>query len=81
MGVDAGDRYTGIFQIDVYVPLGKGEEEANAKYNALAKLFSRGKYFDEVLIMRTYRAMSEPEIDAFRVVIRVEFRAVLERTV
>jgi hypothetical protein len=50
MGTDAYNRFDGVFQIDVYSPIGKGEDEVNAKYEALSKLFERGKCFDEVII-------------------------------
>jgi hypothetical protein len=79
MGTEAENRWNGILQIDICTPLGKGEDEANAKYNALAKLFARGKYFGEVLIQRVYRAQTRVDIDIFVTVIRVEWAANLER--
>jgi hypothetical protein len=75
MGTDAYNRFDGLFQIDVYSPIGKGEDEVNAKYEALARLFERGKCFDEVVIQKVYCPLREQDEDfgAYRAVIRVEW--------
>jgi hypothetical protein len=73
MGTDAYNRFDGVFQIDVYSPVGKGEDEVNAKYEALARLFERGKCFDEVIIQKVYCPLRETEEDAYRAVVRVEW--------
>jgi hypothetical protein len=73
MGTEAYNRFTGLFQIDVYSPLGKGEDEVNAKYEALSKLFERGKCFDEVVIQKIYCPLREPLNDVYRAVVRVEW--------
>jgi hypothetical protein len=73
MGTEAYNRFDGVFQIDVYSPVGKGEDEVNAKYEALSKLFERGKCFDEVIIRKVYCPLRETEEDAYRAVVRVEW--------
>jgi hypothetical protein len=73
MGTEAENRWTGVFQIDIYSPVGKGEDEVNAKYEALSKLFERGKCFDEVIIRKVYCPLRETEEDAYRAVVRVEW--------
>jgi hypothetical protein len=73
MGTEAYNRFDGLFQIDVYSPVGKGEDEVNAKYEALSKLFERGKCFDEVIIRKVYCPLRETEEDAYRAVVRVEW--------
>jgi hypothetical protein len=79
LGVYAENRWYGLFQIDVYTPLGKGEDEVNAKYAALMNLFERGKCFDEIVIEKTYCPMRETDVDAYRAVIRIEWVADLEK--
>jgi hypothetical protein len=79
LGVHAENRWSGLFQIDVYTPLGKGEAEVNAKYEALMKLFERGNCIDEIVIEKTYCPMREIDGDAYRAVIRVEWIADLEK--
>jgi hypothetical protein len=79
LGINAGNTWTGVFQIDVMVPIGAGMAEISAKYDWICRLFSRGKTFDEVMILRTYRAAEGPETDFYRTVIRVEFRADLTK--
>jgi hypothetical protein len=77
LGTKAENTWTGFFQIDVMVPIGAGMAESNAKYDWIRRLFARGKTFDGVTILRTYRAMEGPETDFYRTIIRVEFRASL----
>jgi hypothetical protein len=79
MGTEAYNRFIGIFQVDIYSPLGKGEDEVNAKYEALSKLFERGKCFNEVVIQKIYCPMRETEADSYRAVIRIEWTANLPK--
>jgi hypothetical protein len=79
MGTEAYNRFDGVFQIDVYSPVGKGEDEINAKYEALSKLFERGKYFDKVLINKIYCPLRETEEDTYRATVRVEWTAYLPK--
>ena len=69
------NRYTGIFQIDIYTPLDKGEDEANNKYKWIAKLFSKGTYFDNIVIMKVYRAIVQRDKNKYKTIVRVEFTA------
>jgi hypothetical protein len=75
MGTEAENRWTGVFQVDIFSPIGKGEDEVNAKYEALSKLFERGKCFDEVIIQKVYCPLRErdDEQNAYRAVVRVEW--------
>jgi hypothetical protein len=75
MGTEAEERFDGLYQIDICSPLGKGEDEVNAKYEAIAKLFRRGAIFGRVLIRKTYRAQTRTEDDIYVMVIRVEWSA------
>jgi hypothetical protein len=75
MGTEAYNSFVGVFQIDIYSPAGKGEDEVNAKYEALSKLFERGKYFDRVLIRKVYCPTRGVEIDAYRAVVRINWTA------
>jgi hypothetical protein len=79
LGTEAENFWTGIFQIDVIVPIGAGLDEVNAKYDWITKLFQRGKSFSDVMIIRTYRASHGPEAAFYRTVIRIEFQASLPK--
>jgi hypothetical protein len=81
MGTYAENRWSGVFQIDIYSPIGKGEDEVNAKYEALARLFERGKYFDNVLINKIYCPLRETDDEqgVYRAVIRIEWTAFLPK--
>ncbi|MDR1505639.1 MAG: DUF4128 domain-containing protein [Treponema sp.] len=79
MGTEAANRWAGIFQIDVCTPLGKGEAEANDKYEWLSKLFARGRSFDTVRVMNCYRALSRTDSTHYTTVVRIEWTADLER--
>jgi hypothetical protein len=79
MGENAKNRWTGIFQIDIMVPLGAGTDEAAAKYEWINKLFQRGKSFKEIMVKRTYRVAHEAELAYYRTVVRIEFIALLSK--
>jgi hypothetical protein len=79
LGSNAENTWSGIFQIDVMVPIGAGMAEITAKYDAICRLFERGRTFGEVMILRAYRAAEGPETDFYRTVIRAEFRASLAK--
>jgi hypothetical protein len=79
LGENAENLYAGILQIDIITPLGTGTAEVESKLNWVCKLFGRGKMFGDVMVMKTYRAMSgaEPGMPCFRTILRVEWRASL----
>ena len=79
LGENAENRWSGILQIDIMVPLGAGMDETTKKYEWITKLFQRGKSFNEVMIRRTYRAMYGAETAYYRTVVRVEFTASLPK--
>jgi hypothetical protein len=75
MGTYAENRFEGLYQVDIYSPIGKGEGEVNAKYEALARLFERGKTFDEVIIQKVYCPLRETDdkLGVYRAVVRIEW--------
>jgi len=77
LGTGAFNEWTGIFQIDIIVPLGSAQNESIAKVNAISKLFSRGKMINDVMCIKCYRATEGAEEIYYRTVMRVEYRAVL----
>lgn len=79
MGTNAENRWDGIFQIDIMVPLGAGMDETVAKYDWINKLFQRGKSFGGIMIRRTYRATHGAELAFYRTVLCVEFTATLPK--
>ncbi len=79
LGENAGNRWDGLFQIDIMVPLGAGTDETVAKYDWISRLFQRGKSFGDVMIRKTYRATHGPELAYYRTVVRVEFTATLPK--
>lgn len=76
---NAQNRYTGIFQIDICTPLDSGEREANNKYKAIAKLFSRDSYFSDISVVKCYRARQIAEVDHYRTTVRVEWTADIDK--
>ena len=79
LGTNAENRWDGILQIDIMVPLGAGMDETAAKYQNIVNLFQRGSTFGDVMIKRTYRAMHGAELAYYRTVVRVEFLATLSK--
>lgn len=76
---EAQNIYTGILQVDIYTPLDSEENESNNKYKWLSKLFSRGKQFDDIMIIRTYKVSSEATEDSYRTIVKVEWEAVIDK--
>jgi len=79
LGTGAKNHWTGIFQIDIMVPLGAGQAETAEKLKWIYKLYGRGKTFGDVTIVKTYRAMHGAETAYYRTVVRVEFYAFLDK--
>jgi len=79
LGTAADNRWDGIFQIDIMVPLNAGSAETEAKYDWISKLFQRGKSFGNVTVLRTYRAAHGADVTFYRTVVRVEFTASLPK--
>lgn len=72
------DQYSGFFQIDICVPLGKGEAQCNAIYEALSKLFSRGTCIaDFVDVSKVYSPISDVQANYYRKVVRVNWTALI----
>jgi hypothetical protein len=79
LGTNAENRWSGILQIDIMVPLDAGMDETAVKYEWIVKLFQRGKSFDGIMITRTYRATHGASPEFYRTVVRVEFTASLPK--
>lgn len=81
LGSAGRNRWVGIFQVTVCVPLDAGKEMANARYTAIAALFPRGAVFSGVEITRVHRCptlASEQEgvsDDHYRMPVRIAYRA------
>ncbi len=72
------DRFSGFFQIDICVPLGKGEAQCNAIYEALAKLFSRGTCVEDFVdIDKVYAPTESTQANYYRKVVRVNWTALI----
>lgn len=72
---EAQNRWSGILQIDIYTPLDRGEAEANNKYEWIAKLFKRGKTFDDIEIVKCYRKNQHYTDDQYVTTVRIEWTA------
>lgn len=72
---ESQDRYTGFMQIDICVPLDKGELEASNKVKWLSKLFRRGQFLGDISveITSTSRVGTVTESDHYRVIMRVNY--------
>lgn len=71
--------WTGLLQIAIYTPLNRGEEEADTKYEWIAKLFAPGTEFGGVMINKVYSPDTEPEENVYRKVVRVEWSADIDQ--
>ena len=79
LGLYAENRYDGFLQIDIMTPLNTAQDEANEKVKWLCRLFSRGKSFGRVTVVKTYRAFQETGMTYYRTVVRVQFSATLPK--
>lgn len=81
LGTLGRNRWVGIFQVTICVPLNSGKDMANARYNAIASLFTRGTNFSGVEVTGVHRCpnlSSEQEgtaTDHYRLPVRIEYRA------
>lgn len=72
------DQWSGFFQIDICVPLGKGEKQVNVIYENLCKLFARGTCIaDLVDVGKVYSPISDVQDNYYRKVVRVEWTALI----
>ena len=76
LGENAQNRWTGIFQIDICVPLNAGDGEVNDKYSYITELFKRGTTFDDVEIQNCYSPKDgEAEDICYRKIVRITWTA------
>lgn len=73
-------RCSGIMQIDICVPLQKGEKEVANKYKWISRLFSRGTVIaGDIMITNVYVANQQTDTDHYRINVRVEWEADIEK--
>lgn len=75
------EGWTGVLQVTIYTPLDKGEDEADAKYEWIGKLFAPGTELDSIIINRIYSPDTAPEENVYRKVVRIEWSADIDRGV
>lgn len=75
IGNNEQERITGIFQIDICVPLGRGKDEAENKFIWIKKLFPKGLEIDEITVNKVYLATSSVEDTYYKSVARIEWTA------
>lgn len=79
VGEYSRNRWSGVFQIDIYTPQDSGEDEAETKYGWLARLFARGSEFGDAVVTGVYRALAESEENRYRTAVRVEWTADIDK--
>lgn len=81
LGTSGRNRWVGIFQVTVCVPLNIGKTMANARYDAIAEFFKRGTIFTGIEITNCHRCpnlsseMEGAETDHYRLPVRIAYRA------
>lgn len=76
LGTAGRNRWVGILQVTICVPINAGKAMANARYNAIALLYPRGSVFSGIEITNAaYRGQEDTEADHYRLPVRVEYRA------
>lgn len=84
LGESGQNRWTGLFQVTICVPLNSGKEMSNYRYNMIAGLFKRGSFFSGVEVVNIHRStnlLSEHEgvnQAHYRLPVRIEYKADLE---
>jgi len=79
MGTEAGDRYSGVYQIDICVPPDSGKDEAEERFGWIKQIFRRGAFIGGVTVTNCYRGPETNEEDFYRVAVRAEWTAVIPR--
>lgn len=81
VGISEGsqNRFAGVFYIDIITPQDTAEEEARAKYEWIAQLFTRDAYFDDVVVMNCYISTKGNEADHYRLQCAVEWQADIDK--
>lgn len=75
LGASGRNRWVGIYQVTVCVPLNTGKDMANARYDAIADLFKRGAVFSGVEITGCSRGNEDSSSDHYRLPVRIAYRA------
>jgi hypothetical protein len=85
LGNGGEDELTGIFQLDIFMPLGKGEKEALDISDKLRTYFTAGRRFvymgQEVVIRNCGRSQGFIANNQFRIPISVIWYSRLTRTI
>lgn len=73
------NRYSGVLYVDIMTPQDSGEEEARAKYEQIARLFTRDMFFDDVAVMRCYVSTKGNDDGCYRLQAAVEWEADIDK--
>ena len=71
-------RFTGVLYIDIYAPVDKKEDEVEAKYKAIAKLFNDAE-LDYVDIMSVYISTKGNDADSYRLQVAINWEADIDK--
>jgi hypothetical protein len=81
LGTAGKNRWVGIYQVTICVPINSGKDMANARYDAIATLFKRGTVFSGIEITKCHRSpnltseLEGAEEDHYRLPVRIAYRA------
>jgi hypothetical protein len=75
LGSGGQNRWVGLMQVTVCVPINSGKSMANARYNAIATLFARGTVFSGVEITGCFRQSEDSTEDHYCLPVRIAYRA------
>ena len=78
LGEGSPNRWVGIYQITICIPLNFGKDMINARYDAIAEHFKRGTVISGIEIERVYCGPDDTESDHYRLPVRIEYRADIE---
>lgn len=81
LGTAGRNRWVGIFQVTICVPINTGKVMINARYDAIAETFKRGTVFSGIEITSCHRSpnltseLEGAEVDHYRLPVRIAYRA------
>lgn len=71
-------RFAGVLKIDIYTPSDCGEDEAQAKYSWIAKLFNDAE-LDYIDIIKVYISTKGNDADCYRLQVTVDWTADIDK--
>ena len=78
LGKGSQSRFTGVLYIDIYTPKDVGQDEAEAIYDWIAKLFNDAE-LDYVDIMQVYVSTSGNDADSYRLQVAINWEADIDK--